>query len=165
MMFTPFSIKGTKASYYTVIIMNSTEDDDDESLDTRMAREEAENEYEKWRQKRREEWSKYKDDYATSDLQSKFQEISGIGDITTDIPLQLWIDRMVDKLQGKYYLLEDTISSEAKYTTVLGMIGFNQEFLDHHTDIDDDIGSHFSLVDMLEIMIDRVLYNIDKKDL
>ena len=104
-----------------------------------------------------------KHDYATSDLQSKFQEISGIKSTDNDdIPLQLWIDRMVDKLQGKYYLIEDTALSKAKYTTVLHKIGFKQEFLDHHTDIDDDIGSHFSLVDTIEIMIDRVLYDIDK---
>jgi len=37
-------------------------------------------EYEKWRQKRREEWSKYKEDFANSDLQNKFQEITGLSD-------------------------------------------------------------------------------------
>ena len=128
--------------------------------------EESTNEHEKWRQKRREEWSNYKDDFATSYLQHTFQEITGIsGDISTNndnlpLPLQLWIDRMVDKLQGQYYLLETTIPSTAKYTTVLHKIGFKQEFLDKHTDIDDDIGSHFSLESMLELMIDRVLYSI-----
>ena len=119
-------------------------------------------EYEKWRQRRRDEWSRHKGDFATRDLQNKFQQITGLSDYIVksdeDIPLQLWIDDVTDKLESYYHSIDETIPQSANYTTVLNMIGFKEEFLKKHTeDLDSDIGSHYSLVDTIELIIDRVL--------
>lgn len=121
-------------------------------------------EYEKWRERRREEWTKYKDDYATNDIQYIFQKITSLSDdiikSNEDTPLQLWIDNIVDKLMENYYSIKETINEE-KISTVLINIGFNPELIKQFKHIDDDLSSHFTYDEIIEIIIDSVLYEIE----
>lgn len=127
------------------------------------------NEHEIWRQHRRDEWSEYMGMYATSDLQYKFKQMTGLDDDILDkyeenIPLQLWVDNIVDKLDSKYHEIREAAVSPEKntWTTILHLIGFNNKVLECHKYLDDenDISSHFGVEETFEIIIRNVLYDI-----
>lgn len=123
-------------------------------------------EYEEWRKTRREKWSQYKGEYTNDNKQciAQIQKITGLSDdivsFDENIPLQLWIDNVVDKLVAKYKSIQDSIPINTKYSTILHMIGFSLGFVtENGSNLDHELMSHHSLDEVIEIILDNLIYD------
>lgn len=124
-------------------------------------------EEEKWRQNIREQLPKYKNNFASIEIQKKIYKIAGITDgelVEETTPLQIWIYNTIDKIMLKFKELHESFPDDHKLSDVCCAVGFSSDFIEKQTDINDDMMGHFNINKLFEILFDRIIRDMEEEE-